>query len=222
MPIQPPSGPGEDAANPYAAPTAEPGDRRASNSPEALALRFAHRRDESYVKALAIINIAYVLLFGLNASHSIWILLSHLAGRVSAPWIMQPGGFAGLVLQSWMPIAALGAACGFLRRKRWALRFEWSLAACWFSAWALEPFIRSGPMPHLEYIGNAVLLLAFTVPMLNSWDLPSSMVFEPEYADAVAATRRIWAPPKLPLELILIAFAFFVVGVVLIALSSSS
>jgi hypothetical protein len=211
---------GEDPGNPYAAPLADLGDPWSIGAPEALALRWAHRRDESYVKLLAIANVLYVLLFGPWAGRLIWILMSHTAGWVNAPWVVNRGWLVQIFVLSCMPIAALGAAWGFFTRKRWALWFEQALAACWGSFWALQPLVATELIPALELIGTTALFVALALPMLNAWDLRSSAVFDREYSDAIAATRHIGVLPKLSLDLTLIAIVLLVVGIVLMVLSS--
>jgi hypothetical protein len=218
MADQPNSITGEDSANPYAAPTAELADPWNRGDPEALALRRAHRKEESYVKGLAITNFLYFLFFGAGSIPEISILINHLTGRVRAPWIVQPARFAMFFFAACMPIAALGAAWGFLGRARWARWFELALAACWFLMWALEPVVRSNhPRPGLELLALALANLALAAPTLTAWHLRGSAVFDRQYSDAIAATRHIRVWPKLPLKLALIALALFVVAYVLIA-----
>ncbi len=108
----------DDPGNPYAAPTVDMGDPWTHGPPEALELRRAHRREESYVKGLAIINFAYAVLFGIAAVQEVSILIGYLAGQANAAWIVRPARIASLVVSVCMPIAAFGAGCGFLRRKR--------------------------------------------------------------------------------------------------------
>ncbi len=210
----------EDPANPYSAPTAESGDPADRGEPEATAVREAHRKEESYVKGLAIINTIYFLLFGAGAIEELKILMGHLTGVKSAPWIVQPGRFAMFVFTACAPIAAFCAACGFLTRKRWALGFELAFAACWFCVLGIEPLIRTTQRPALEFIGLALANLALAAPMMSAWHLRRSFVFDIKYADVIAATRHAAVWPKLSLRLVLIAVALCVTGGVLVVLAS--
>jgi hypothetical protein len=54
--------------------------------------------------------------------------------------------------------------------------------------------------------------------MRTAWQLRDSVVYKPEYSDAIAATPHIRVWPKLPMKLTLIALALFVVAGVLISL----
>jgi hypothetical protein len=221
MAEQPNSFTGEESANPYAAPTSELADPWHRDDSEELALRRAIRKDESYVKGLVITNFLYVLFFGAGAVSDISILILHLAGQASAPWILRPDRFAMLFFLACMPISAFGAALGFLRRKRWALRFELALAVWWFLMWTTEPIVRrNNPRPALEFIGLAFAHLTLAAPMLTAWRLRGSIVWEPECSDAIAATTDIWVWPKIPLMPTLIAVAFFVAAMLFIGLSA--
>jgi hypothetical protein len=209
----------EDPGNPYAAPTVDMSDPWSHGPPEALALRRANRRDESYVNGLAITNFAYALFFGFAAFQEISILISHVAGQINAPSIVRPARFTTLVVTVCMPIAAFGAAWGFLRRKRWALRWELALAALWCALFALEPLIRSRPRPLLELLGLAAGNLMLAAPMLSAWYLRRSVVFDAEYSNAIAETRHIWFWPKVSAKLVLVTFVLFGVACVLIGVS---
>jgi hypothetical protein len=221
MADQPITAPREDEPNPFAPPRSDLNDRWGMSDPEAEALRRAHVQEESYVKALAIVNFAYFLLFGAMAANYAWILISHLRGRTNAPWIIRPGFVALQVIIYGMPILALGAACGFFMRKRWTLRFEFLLALCLFLDWALEPLIRSNPLPMLEFFAQTVMLLAVASPMLSVLDLKGSLIFDAEYTHAIESTPHIKVRPKLPLELKLIMGGFVVVFLVLLGFSTA-
>ncbi len=209
----------EDFGSPYAPPTSDRSDPWSIGPPEALALRRAHRREEAYAKALAIANVVYFFLFAPWTGYLVWILISHMAGRISAPWVVQPGWLVLILISIFISIAAFAAALGFFRRKRWALRFEFALAACWGSYWALQPMVTTTTPPLLVFIGVGAIYLAISLPMLKIFDLWESVIFDPEYSDAIAATRRITILPKLPLGLTLIALALFVSGNTLLVVS---
>jgi hypothetical protein len=93
--------PSEDPGHPYMAPTVDFSDPWSDGPADALALRRAHRREESFVKGLAIANFLYTLFFGTGAVYELSILIGHLAGRVDAP-----------------PRSPPHAACGFGRRSQ--------------------------------------------------------------------------------------------------------
>ena len=220
MADQPNSFTGEEPANPYTAPTAVSADPWHRGEPEALALRRANRKDESYVKGLTIANVLYFLLIGAGAVQEVTILIAHLAGQVSAPWILRPARFAMFFFTACIPIAAFGAAFGFVRRTRWALPLELAVFVCWFLMFALEPIVRlNNPRPVLQTIGLGLANLALVAPMLTAWRLRGSIVFRPEYSDAIAATPHIRVWPKIPLKLALSAVALFLVGSVLIVIA---
>ncbi len=172
------------------------------------------------MKGLAIVNVLYGLLFGIGANAEISILVLHLTGRMNAAWILRPARFATLVLTAFMAIIALGAAWGFIWRRRWALWFELAFVACWLAMWALEPLIRSSPRPALELVGLTIANIALAGPALSAWKLQHSVVFNPEYSEAIAATRQIRVMPKFSLKITLIAIALLVVGGVLAAISA--
>ncbi len=208
-----------DPGNPYAAPAVDFNDPWTDGPADALALRRTHRREESFVKGLAIANFLYMLFFGASAVYELSILIGHLAGRMSAPWIVRPGWIAMLAVMVCMPIAALGAAWGFLGRKRWASWCELTLALLWVLMVALEPLIRSVPRPAQEFLGLTAAHLMLAAPMLSAWNLRGSVVFDADYSAAIAATRGLWFWPKIPGKIILLAIVFFVVALVLIGVS---
>jgi hypothetical protein len=209
----------EELDNPYGPPTADRGDPWSIGPPEALALRQAHRREEAYAKALAIANVVYFFLFAPWAGYLVWILISHMTGRVSAPWVVQTGWNLEIFLSIFISIAALATALGFLRRKRWALGLEFAMGVCWASFFALQPMVATRTIPALEFIGGSAIFVAIALPMLKIFDLWESVIFDPEYSDAIAATHRITIWPKLPLMLTLIALALFLAGNAVMILS---
>lgn len=202
----------EDESNPFAPPQSDLSDHWGIGDPQAEALRRVHIQEESYVKALAIVNFVYVFWFGAVAANLEWILFAHLRGGVSAPWIVRPGYVAMQVVSCGLPIFALGAALGFFRRRSWALRFELLTALCLLLSFALDPLIRSTPTSALLFIASTALVAALAAPMLNVWDLRRSAVFTPEYALAVAATPHIKARPKLSVGLTLSTVVLFLVA----------
>ena len=210
-----------DPGNPYSAPAVDFRDPWRNGPADALALCQAHRREESYVKGLAIINFAYAVLFGFSEFQEVSILIGYLAGRIDAPWIVLPARLASLFVSVCMPIAAFGAAYGFLRRKRRAIRWELALAALWFALWAIEPLFRSRPRPAEEFLGLAAANLMLAAPMLGVWSLRGSVVFDAVYSNAIAETRHIWFWPRVPAKVVLVAFVLFVTALVLIGLSQS-
>ena len=208
-----------DPGNPYVAPAVDFSDPWSDGPADALALRRAHRREESFVKGLAIANVLYMLFFGTGAVYEFTILIGHLAGRVDAPWIVRPGWIVMLVVMVCIPIAALCAGWGFHRRKRWAFWCELTVAVLWAMMAALEPLIRSTPPPALEFLGVTAAHLMLSAPMLSAWYLRGSVVFDAEYSEAIAATRRVWFWPRIPGRIILLAIVFFVIALVLIGFS---
>jgi biotin transporter BioY len=219
MADQPTIGNVEDPGSPYIAPKTDLADPWSVGPPEALALRRAHRREESLVKGLAIANLFYTLFFGVSAVIEASSLIGHLTGRMNAPWMVRPARIVMSVLMVSMAVAALGATWGFLRRKRSALGYELALAVCWFLFVAIDPFTLSTPRPALAYLGLIAAHLMLAAPMLSVWSLQRSVLFDAEYSEVIAETRHLWFWPKVSLKVILVSFAFFVVACVLIGLS---
>jgi hypothetical protein len=206
-----------DDPNPFAPPRTDLSYRSGALDREAEDFRRAHVKDESYVKALTITNFIYFLLFGYNAAYNEWIFISQLKGLVGTPFIVTPGYVANQFIICSMPVFALGAAIGFLRRKRWALALELLMTVCLFLIWMLDPLIRS-PAPSVrEFIATGAFVLAIAAPMLNVWDLRRSIVFSPEYDLAVAATPNIKVRPRLSNGLPLITIVLFVVAIFVMA-----
>ena len=61
---------------------------------EPEALRRAHSRDESYLKAVGRLNYLYAFVFALYASYFIRFSYMHLTGAISVPWAVRPGWVA--------------------------------------------------------------------------------------------------------------------------------
>jgi hypothetical protein len=209
----------EDDHKPSTPSQSDLGERAGAGVLSADALRHAHLDEESYVKALAIANLAYFLFFGVIATYYARVLFYHLRGRINAPWVVQPYFLPIQIIIYALPIFALSAAWGFFRRKRWALRLEFLVAVCLFLSWATDPLARRYPLTILGRIGQTVMVLAIAAPMFNVPELRGSVIFGAEYDRAVRATPSIRAWPKLTLKLTLIAVVFFVVFLILFGLS---
>jgi hypothetical protein len=212
------AGPSKGHGNPYSTVAVDSNVPWSDGPADALALRRAHRREESVMKGLAIVNLLYALYFGTGLAYEFSSVIGHLTGRLEAPWIVQPGWIVMLVLLACKSIAGLGATFGFLWRKRSALWCELTLALSWATMVALDPLI-GGPRSALDFVGFTAAHLTLAAPMLSAWYLRKSVVFDARYSDAIAATRRIWFWPRIPAKVILIAFLFFIVIVIAIALS---
>ncbi len=214
--------PSEGHGNPYRASAVDFNVPWSDGPADALALRRAHRREESLMKGLAIVNFLYALYFGTGVAYEFSSVIGHLTGRLEAPWIVQPGWIVMLVLLACKSIAGLGATFGFLWRKRSALWCELTLALSWAMMVALDPLI-GGPRSALDFVGFTAAHLTLAAPMLSAWYLRNSVVFDARYSEAIATTRRIWVWPRIPAKVILIvfvfAFVFFVVVVITVALS---
>ncbi len=91
--------------------TGEDGSRtQAATDPE-TALRLAHLKEESYVKALTIVNFVYVFFCGAYLTSRVRILIAHFRDPRHAAWIVEPGHIA-----EYLIVAALGVCA---RRWRW-------------------------------------------------------------------------------------------------------
>ncbi len=207
--------PPDDEPNPYAPPKSDFSDRSGIVDPEVEALRRAHLKDESYVKALTIVNLVYAVGLGAYLITRAQILISHLSGRTDSSWIVRPVRLAEQLVDAVTLICALGAACGFFMRKRWALRFELVLALGFVLNGIIEPLLHSRPAPILTFIGPIAVGLMLASPMLEVSRLRRSVVFDPAYARTVKATAHIKAWPKLSRKLTLIVVVLFVAVVVL-------
>ena len=210
----------EDETNPYAPPS-DLDDRLEPGDLEAPACR-AHLKEESYAKGLIITNLFYVFVFGAFLTSRGRILISHWNGTERAPWILQPASVALQLITVALWICALSAAYGFFRRKRWALRFEWVLAFCLISGTALDPLLRTEPPPLSAGLGQAAMLLMFAAPLLDFWHLRSSVIFDPAYTHAIAATSQMSVWPKLSRTVTLLELGLLVVLVVSVVLSRAS
>ena len=212
--------PSEGHGNPYSTAAVDFNVPRSDGPADALALCRAHRREESLMKGLAIANFLYTLLFGTGVVYEFSSVIGRLASRLEAPWIVHPSWIVMLVLLVCNSIAGLGAALGFLWRKRWALWCELTLALSWGMMLALDPLFSTPHDRHaMDFVASTTAHLMLAAPMLSAWSLRSSVVFDARYCEAIAATRRIWFWPRLPAKVILIAFLFFIVVVIAIALS---
>ena len=212
--------PNEGHGSPYSTAAVDFNVPRSDGPADALALRRAHRREESLMKGLAITNFLYTLFFGIGVVYEFSSAIGHLAGRSEAPRIVHPSWIVMLVLLVCNSIAGLGATLGFLWRKRWALWCELTLALSWGMMVALDPLFSTNRHRHaMDFFASTSAHLMLAAPMLSAWSLRGSVVFNAKYGDAIAATRRIWFWPRIPIKVILIAFLFFIVVVIAIALS---
>ena len=82
-----------DEWNPFAAPQSDRSQTPTKPDPE-TAVRRDHLKEESYVKALAIVNFAYVFFCGAYLASRVRILIAHLREPSHAPWIVDPGNIA--------------------------------------------------------------------------------------------------------------------------------
>ena len=109
-------------------------------TPESV--RRAHLAEESYAKAMEIVNYFYGLLFAVPALVLIGLAVLHAAGTISAPWIGRPSWLAMIVVLSATAVLAIIAGYGYRRLKRWALGTEALVALfalVWYFLWFLIP-----------------------------------------------------------------------------------
>ena len=210
MAEEPTTAPPADEPNPYAPQQADFNDRSGVVDPEVEALRRAHVKDESYVTALTIVNLVYATALGAYLIGRAQILILHLSGRTLSPWIVRPIRLAEQLVDSVTLICALGAACGFFMRKRWALRFELVVALGFMLNGIVEPLLHSRSTRIMTYIGPIAVGLLLASPMLEVSRLRRSVVFDPEYARTIKATAHIKAWPKLSRKLTLVVVLIFV------------
>jgi hypothetical protein len=202
-PLNPPASTGQDAE--HAAP---------SDDPEVV--RRAHLTEESYVKALGIINYIYFFLFGSSASYWLILAIQHATGRISAPWVLRPGWIA-VITDLWITTILAGVAGYGLRRLRpWALVVEALFVLCWLIWYFLGFVVPTRQSSLLAIIGGTAFLVALAAPMLNLGEVRHSVIFDRDYRRIIKATPSIRARAKLPRELWLIAVLFLIVGLVLI------
>src|SRR5262249_55495824 len=167
QPISPPS---DEFLCPPAIPDGSLDHAAAADEPTAETMRRAHLAEESYVKALEIVNYFYGILFAAPTLALIGLAALHAAGTVSAPWISRPSWLAMIVVLSAIAILASLAGYGFHRLRRWALGTEALVglfALIWYFLWFLIP-----AQPNLyQILMGTSFLLALAAPMLDLWDL---------------------------------------------------
>jgi hypothetical protein len=200
-----PGSPGRDAQHP-----------KAPDDPAVV--RRAHLKDESYVKAVGIVNYLYSVLFAGAASYYLFLAFQHSAGRISAPWVLRPGWIALITVLWLMAISSGVAAYGLRRLRSWALLVEVLVALCWLIWYFLGFVVPTKQSSLLANIGGTALLIALASPMLNLWDARRSAIFGRDYRRVIAATPSIRASENLPLELWLVAALFLFVALVLICI----
>jgi hypothetical protein len=216
QPISPPS---DEFLCPPAVPGGDLDGAAAAGEPTAETVRRAHLAEESYVKALEIVNYFYGLLFALPTLALIGLAVLHATGAVSAPWISRPSWLAMIVVLSAIAILATLAGYGFHRLRRWALGTEALVGLCgliWYFLWFLIP-----AQPNLyQILMGTSFLLALAAPMLDLWDLRHSVLFDGDYRRIIAATPSLRATPRLPREHTRIAGLFLAIFIILLLISS--
>jgi hypothetical protein len=190
-----------------------------SGEPTAETVRRAHLAEESYAKAMEIVNFFYGLLFAAPVLVLISLAVLHGAGRISAPWISRPGWLAMIVVLSAIAILATLTGYGFRHLRRWAVWTEALVALCglvWYFLWFVIP-----AQPHFpQILMGTSFLLALASPMLDLWDIRRSVIFDQDYQPIIAATPKIRAAPRLSREHTRIAGLFLALFIILLLISS--
>jgi hypothetical protein len=217
---QPLSPPPDEFLCPPASPGGSLDHAAALRDADVAAVRRAHLAEESYIKALGIVNYVYGFLFGASALCWLGLAILHASGRISAPWILRPGWVAVGVNQWISAILALGAGYGFRRLRRWALPAEMLLALCWLISWLLVFLVPSRPGAFLGILAIACFNIALAAPMLDLWDIRRSVVFDEDYRRIIAGTSTIRAGARLPRDHVLIAGLFLVLFIILLLISA--
>lgn len=176
------------------------------------AIRRAHLRDESYLKAVGKVNYLYAVLFVAYDACFLYWTVRHLSGKSIAPWSVRPGWLALQANFGIMAVLSLLAGYGFRRLKPWSMPVEALFVLCFLIQWPLSIIAYSKP-PSLGYFAGGVLLLAaFLVPLINLWDVRGSLVLTPGYGRVVATTPGVRVKAKLSWELKLMMLVLFVVA----------
>jgi len=222
MPAEPVASPRDGPRDPYAPPQVDVHDHWGTGDPEMEQIRRAHVAEESYVKFIIIINIAYVLFYCVDGLYYLGILATHMAGRISVPWTNRPDWIAARIDQWGIVVFGIVAALGLRNRRKWAFRAEALLVLCLIGLMPIGVLrdVRSNTFSFLEFMGVSLFFLALAAPTFNLLDLRNSLVFEKDYERVVAATPHIKVKAKLPLDLIVIMVLLSVGSVVLLYLSS--
>ena len=204
--------PSDDPLNPPESTGLHTGHCMSSDKPEAV--RRSHLAEESYVKAMGILNYLYALFFGVAASAWLCIAIMNASGKVLAPWISQIGWIIYIINLWLMALLSFVAGFGFRRLRPWAIRIEAILSLCWLLSWLLAFVISSRIGPFSGILSAACIYLALATPMLNLWDVRRSVIFDRDYRRVIEETPSIRTRAKLPLELKLIAALFLIVSLV--------
>jgi hypothetical protein len=176
------------------------------------AIRRAHLREESYLKAVGKVNYVYAVLFVAYDAFFLYWTVRHLSGKLVAPWSIRPGYLALQANFGIMAVLSLIAGYGFRRLRPWAMRVEALFVLCFLIQWPLFIVAYSEP-PGLGYfVGGVLLLAAFLVPLINLWDVRQSPVITPEYRRVIEATPGARIRGRLPWELELIMLVLFVLA----------
>jgi hypothetical protein len=211
----------EEPTNPYATPKTDGEMPWGLGDPRAEEARRAHIEEESYLKAVGIANYLYVFWFGASACYYLGMMVLHVIGRLSAPWILRPDW---LVVEANLAIltgAALVAGLGLRRMKPMALRAEALVVLSMIISWLLSFFMSSRPMSGLAFVAVLCLQAGIAMPMLNVWDSRYSTVLGSDYAQVIKVTPHIRPRAKLPLEIKAIMAVLLAASVILLLLSGA-
>jgi len=219
MMSQPMSPPSDEFFDPPASPTENLEHDAASGGPDVAEVRRAHVAEESYARALEIVNYVYGLLFAVPSLVLIGLAVLHAVGRISAPWIRRPGWLAMIGVLSAIAILATLAGYGFRHLRRWALWTEALVALCGL-IWYFLLFVIPAQPTVSQILMATSFLLALASPMLDLWDVRRSVIFDADYQRIIEATPDLHARPGLPREHTRIAGLFLALFIIFLLISA--
>lgn len=186
------------------------------------AIRRAHLREESYLKAVGKVNYVYAILFVAYDAFFLYWTVQHLSSKLIAPWSVRPGYLALQANFAIMAVLSLIAGYGFRRLKPWAMQVEALFVVSFLIQWPLLIIAYSKPPSIGSFVGGVLLTAAFLVPLINLWDVRRSPVITPEYGRVIAATPGARIRGRLSFELELMMLVLFVLATTILVFTLNS
>lgn len=197
-------------SDPSAPPAGELSTEAALSDP--VAIRHAHLREESYLRALGKVHLLYAVLLGLGTFYYARFAVLHWLRRVSAPWSIRPDWLGLQAIMTITTLIALAVGIGYLRLRRWALRLE-VLFLVGFAVYVALSVGCQSTIPALgELAGITLLHAALLVPLINLWDVRNSEVLDPSYRDVIRSSRGVRVRGRLTWEIKLLMLVLGVTG----------
>lgn len=185
-----------------------------------VAIRKAHLREESYLKALGRVHLLYAVLFGLCTWYYARFAFLHLTRRINAPWSIRPDHIGLEAATAITAFLALAAAIGYLRLRRWALRLEVLFVLGFAVAVTLLVAVLPTTPVLGELAGEGLIFTALLVPLINLWDVRNSEVLDPSYRDVIRSSPGVRVRARLTWEIKLPMLVLGVAGLLIGAYSA--